>query len=166
MAIFFNFSPTANHLRPLQVVNCDSNSRLGVDEDDNVKSDLKGLNALNSAFLLWSVCLKALKVFFACLAPHSILCSVKQEHGAEVKWWKLSKMMELLLVLYSRKSYDISWISDWSRWPSRPIRSPRYMSTCRRIRAHKSRRWHILGYVHTNDMIREIIKYDPSRHRI
>ena len=37
MAIFFNFSPTLNHLHPLQVENCDSNSRLVVDEDDNDK---------------------------------------------------------------------------------------------------------------------------------
>ena len=37
MAIFFNFSPTSNHLYPLQVENCDSNSRLVVDEDDNGK---------------------------------------------------------------------------------------------------------------------------------
>ena len=44
MAIFLNFSLTLNHLHPLQVENCDSNSRLVVDEDDNVKSGLKGLN--------------------------------------------------------------------------------------------------------------------------
>ena len=37
MAIFFNFSPTSNHLHPLQVEKCDSNSRLVVDEDDNGK---------------------------------------------------------------------------------------------------------------------------------
>ena len=37
MVIFFNFSPTSNHLHPLQVKNCDSNSRLVVDEDDNGK---------------------------------------------------------------------------------------------------------------------------------
>ena len=43
MAIFFTFSPTSNHLYPLQVENCDSNSRLVVDKDDNVKSGLKGL---------------------------------------------------------------------------------------------------------------------------
>ena len=43
MAIFFTFSPTSNHLHPLQVENCDSNSRLVVDEDDYVKSGLKGL---------------------------------------------------------------------------------------------------------------------------
>ena len=43
MAIFFTFSPTSNHFHPLQVENCDSNSRLVVDEDDNVKSGLKGL---------------------------------------------------------------------------------------------------------------------------
>ena len=37
MVIFFYFSPTSNHLHPLQVKNCDSNSRLVVDEDDNGK---------------------------------------------------------------------------------------------------------------------------------
>ena len=45
MVIFFNFSPTSSHLHPLQVENCDSNSRLVGDEDkDDVKSDLKRLN--------------------------------------------------------------------------------------------------------------------------
>ena len=34
MAIFINFSPTSNHLHPLQVENCDSNSRLVVDDAD------------------------------------------------------------------------------------------------------------------------------------
>ena len=37
MAIFFNISLTLSHLHPLQVENCDSNSRLVVDEDDNGK---------------------------------------------------------------------------------------------------------------------------------
>ena len=37
MAIFFTSSPTSNHLHPLQVENCDSNSRLVVDEDDSDK---------------------------------------------------------------------------------------------------------------------------------
>ena len=35
MTIFFNFSSILNHLHPLQVENCDSNSRLVGDEDDN-----------------------------------------------------------------------------------------------------------------------------------
>ena len=43
MTIFFTFTPTLNHLHSLHVENCDSNSRLVVDEDDNVKSGLKGL---------------------------------------------------------------------------------------------------------------------------
>ena len=47
MAIFFNFSPTSNHLHPLQVENCESNSRL-VDDDDNVKSGLKGLSSISA----------------------------------------------------------------------------------------------------------------------
>ena len=37
IANLFNFLPTSNHLHPLQVENCDSNSRLVVDEDDNGK---------------------------------------------------------------------------------------------------------------------------------
>ena len=45
MAIFFNFSPTSNHLHPLQVENCDSDSRLVVDEDDNGKFRLERVNS-------------------------------------------------------------------------------------------------------------------------
>ena len=41
MPIFFDFSPISNHLHPLQVDNCDSNSRLVVDEDDNGKFRLE-----------------------------------------------------------------------------------------------------------------------------
>ena len=37
IAIFFNFLTTSSHLHPLQIENCDSNSRLVVDEDDNGK---------------------------------------------------------------------------------------------------------------------------------
>ena len=69
MAIFFTFSPTSNHLHPIQVENCDSNSRLVVDEDDNVKSGLKGLNALvllQIHFFCWQAfCLQALTIYFA-----------------------------------------------------------------------------------------------------
>ena len=41
MAIFFNFQPTSTHLHPLQVENCDSNSRLVVDKDGNGKLRLE-----------------------------------------------------------------------------------------------------------------------------
>ena len=41
MVIFLNLPPTSNHLHPLQVENCDSNSRLVVDEDDNGKFRLE-----------------------------------------------------------------------------------------------------------------------------
>ena len=44
MAIFFNFSPTSSHLLPLQDENCDSDSRLVVDEDDNGKFSLERVN--------------------------------------------------------------------------------------------------------------------------
>ena len=41
MIIFCNFLLTSNHLHPLQVENCDSNSRLVVDEDDYGKFRVK-----------------------------------------------------------------------------------------------------------------------------
>ena len=41
IAIFFNFSTTLNHLHPLHVENCDSNSQLVVDENDNGKFRLE-----------------------------------------------------------------------------------------------------------------------------
>ena len=44
MAIFFNFKTTSNHLYPLQVDNCDSNSRLVVDKDENGKSRPERVN--------------------------------------------------------------------------------------------------------------------------
>ena len=47
MVIFFNFSPTLNHLHQLQVENCDSNSRPVVDEDDNGKPRLERVKTLN-----------------------------------------------------------------------------------------------------------------------
>ena len=45
MGIFFFFQTTSNHLHPLQVENCDSNSRLVVDEDDDGKFRLEMVNA-------------------------------------------------------------------------------------------------------------------------
>ena len=45
MAFFFNISPTSNHLHPLQVENCDSNSRLVVDEDEKFR--LERVNTLH-----------------------------------------------------------------------------------------------------------------------
>ena len=41
MVIFCNFSVTSNHFHSLQVENCDSNSRLVVDEDDYGKLRLE-----------------------------------------------------------------------------------------------------------------------------
>ena len=52
MAIFFNFSPTSNHLHPLQVENCDSNSRLVVDEDDNGKFRVEMVKHLQQQVIL------------------------------------------------------------------------------------------------------------------
>ena len=49
MVIFFNFSLTSSHLHPLQVENCDSNSRLVVDEDDNGKFRLERVKLAHHA---------------------------------------------------------------------------------------------------------------------
>ena len=47
IAIFFNFSPSLNHLLPLQVENCASNSRLVVDENDDGKFRLASVKTLD-----------------------------------------------------------------------------------------------------------------------
>ena len=54
MIIFFNFSPTSSHLHPLQVENCDSNSRLVVDEDDNGKLRLERVNEMKVTEVFYS----------------------------------------------------------------------------------------------------------------
>ena len=63
MTSFFNFPPVLNHLHPLQVENCDSNSRLVVDEDDNGKFRLERVEcwtveiwSLATIFLISSTC--------------------------------------------------------------------------------------------------------------
>ena len=43
---FLTFSPTSSHLYSLQVENCDSNSRLVVDKDDNGKHRLERVKVL------------------------------------------------------------------------------------------------------------------------
>ena len=47
----FHLTPALRHLRPLQVENCDSNSRLVADEDDNSKFGLERINIIIEAFL-------------------------------------------------------------------------------------------------------------------
>ena len=47
MAIFFNLPPTSSHLHPLQV----ENSRLVVDEDDNGKFGLEGVNLFSILYI-------------------------------------------------------------------------------------------------------------------
>ena len=52
MAIFFNFSPTSSHLHPLQVEDCDSDSRLVVDGDDNGKLRLERVKRFLARLLI------------------------------------------------------------------------------------------------------------------
>ena len=53
IVIFFNLSPTSNHLHPLQVENCDSKSRLVVDDDDNGKFRLERVKMLLTRFKVY-----------------------------------------------------------------------------------------------------------------
>ena len=57
IVIFFNFSPTSNHLHPLQIENCDSNSRVVVDEDDNSKFRLERVKALGAERTIQNKCI-------------------------------------------------------------------------------------------------------------
>ena len=47
-SIFFHLPPTSSHLHPLQVENCDSNSRLVVGEDDDGKFRLERVKTRTS----------------------------------------------------------------------------------------------------------------------
>ena len=49
--IFFHLSPTVSHLHSLQVENCDSSSRLVVDEDDNGKLRLERVYFVVNPFI-------------------------------------------------------------------------------------------------------------------
>ena len=51
--IFFHLPATSSHLHPLQVENCDINSRLVVDEDDNDKLSLERVN--QSSNRIWQM---------------------------------------------------------------------------------------------------------------
>ena len=56
LSIHGNLSPTSSHLHPLQVENCDSNSRLVVDEDDNGKLRHERVNKPLKSQLLRTKC--------------------------------------------------------------------------------------------------------------
>ena len=51
MAIFYYFLPIPYHLYLLQVENCDSNSRLVVDEDDNGKFRLQRVKPVSQQII-------------------------------------------------------------------------------------------------------------------
>ena len=72
MAVFFNLSPISDHLHPLQVENCDSNSRLVVDDDDNSKFRDERVKCM--------FCLKYNKYILIMLNEVSMKVSLK-EHG-------------------------------------------------------------------------------------
>ena len=70
--ISFNCSTTSNHLHPLQVKNCDSNSRLVVDEDDNGKFRLE--------IVRW------VKIFFGACIVYSTRQAEQVHFGYDTYW--------------------------------------------------------------------------------
>ena len=60
--IFSDFSLTLSLLHPLQVENCDSNSRLVVDEDDNGKFRFERVKALIYLYKLVERCFFQFKI--------------------------------------------------------------------------------------------------------
>ena len=53
---FFHSPPTSSHFCPLQIENCDSNSRLVVDEDDNDEFRIERVNPQRTMIELDFVC--------------------------------------------------------------------------------------------------------------
>ena len=53
MLLFLHLPPTSSHLHPLQVENCDSNSQLVVDEDDNSKFRLERVKIAKANYLVY-----------------------------------------------------------------------------------------------------------------
>ena len=96
MAIFLIFPTTSNHLYPLEVEICDSNSRLVVDEDDNVKSGLKGSRTTGHRLRRWpnlntidSTCSLSCAFWDRCFYPvntkhlYNVLCLLDMTLHAE-----------------------------------------------------------------------------------
>ena len=118
IAFFFNFSTTSNHLHPLQVENCDSNSRLVVDEDDNGKFRVERVKPRKSFFSLnISVVLRNTDIFMwshtggvRCCYLVDRLIGVIHHRGRPMKWqW-------LWFVLINVKIELTSWCSELTRW--------------------------------------------------
>ena len=70
MTIFFHLPATLNHLYPLQVGNCDSNSWLVVDEDDNGKFRLERVKMYKCS----AVRTKGLMSYAAAPLTYSLTC--------------------------------------------------------------------------------------------
>ena len=67
------------------------------------------------------------------MIDHSVSIGGRETSHQILSWPSTPTPVDDELGPYSRTSYDISKASDWSRWPSRPIRSLRYIVACTRI---------------------------------
>ena len=129
MAIFFNFSHTSTHLCPLQGQNCDSNSRLLVDDDDNGKFRLERFNIHCSMFnvdnsiisnslqvSMWTIFLekntKTINDFSENTPPPTKSFFFKLERQL-----LLSFFMQKLIIVYPIKkippNFFLSWLNDF-----------------------------------------------------
>ena len=131
MGIFFNFSLNSSHLHPLQVENCDSNSRLVVDGDDNCKVRLQRVKSKQLLLLafgttVWELIWLLLSIVGS-LRDREVACSASHLQGLNFKscvWRAVSSHsshhpQEVLLTqfsLYLHKgslkpdSFHLTWI--------------------------------------------------------
>ena len=77
-SIFLYLSPAASHFHPLQVENCDSNSRLVVDEDDYGKFRLKRVNAVPTTGFTYTI------FVFIEMIPRMIPLAINATHARVV----------------------------------------------------------------------------------
>ena len=104
MAIFFNFSPTSNHLHSLQVENSDSNSRLVVDEDDYGKFRIERVKGLTQK---------------CCLLYYTRADNLVWEQTLGISWSLVS--FHETLEISSSDQRRCFWVgSHLVTWPSRP----------------------------------------------
>ena len=110
MGIFFNFSPTSNHVHPLQMDNCDSNSRLVVNEHGSGKFRLERVESLRG--IRWFIEIKHLSHEFLYVVLH---CGIYRKRRLRCRTYyitvfKVPILCHLLQVIFIQHVERNSWI--------------------------------------------------------
>ena len=111
ITFFFNFSTTSNHLHPLQVENCDSNSRLVVNEYDNGKFRVERVKPRKSFFSLKiSVVLRNTDIFmWSHTGGCTLLLSGGQAHRSDSSPWSFYEMTVALICIIQCQINEVKW---------------------------------------------------------